>query len=87
MASEREEMAALRQRVRELENPLRSLTSRETELLQGLLEGLSNREISERLHLSLPTVKGYVTRLGRKLGAKGRYEIARVARELGFGGP
>ena len=43
-----------------------SLTERETEVLTGLGEGLSNARIAARLHLSEATVKGYVgSRPGR----------------------
>jgi DNA-binding NarL/FixJ family response regulator len=86
-ATDREQNAALRRRVKELESPLRTLTPREKEVLQGLVDGLSNAEIAARCHLSVSSVKGYVRRILRKLEVTERGEAVRVARELGFGGP
>jgi DNA-binding NarL/FixJ family response regulator len=81
-ASDRAENSALRQRVKELENPLRPLKPREMEVLQGLVDGLSNAEIARRCHLSMSSVKGYVTGIFQKLGVTGRREAVRVAREF-----
>ncbi|HEY2441625.1 MAG TPA: response regulator transcription factor, partial [Streptosporangiaceae bacterium] len=46
----------------------RALTERETEVLAGLGEGLSNAQIAARLYLSEATIKGYVSRMLDKLG-------------------
>ena len=51
---------------------LEALTPRELEVLIGLSEGLSNKEIMEKLHLSEGTVKLHLTNLRNKLGAADR---------------
>jgi len=48
------------------------LSPRELEVLQLIAQGLSNREISERLFLALDTVKGHNRRIFEKLGVKNR---------------
>jgi DNA-binding CsgD family transcriptional regulator len=48
------------------------LTARELQIAQQLVAGRSNREIAVELHLSPETVKGYVARVLRKLGAANR---------------
>ncbi|MCH1924357.1 response regulator [Shewanella sp. C32] len=52
------------------------LTPRELQILQNLAEGLSNRMISEVLHISEGTVKVHVKNLLRKANAKSRTEMA-----------
>ncbi|GAA2089648.1 AAA family ATPase [Brevibacterium salitolerans] len=65
----------------ELDLPARGtqvLTAREREI--ALLAGsLGNREIAERLSLSVRTVENHLARAGRKLGSPGRGELARLA--------
>jgi LuxR family transcriptional regulator, regulator of acetate metabolism len=56
------------------------LTDREREVARLMVNGLSNRDIGEELHLSTDTVKAYVARVLRKLGAANRVEA--VARYL-----
>ena len=58
------------------EDPLAHLSDRERELLSLLGEGLSNRQIAERLYLGERTVKNYVSRLLRKLDLDRRAEAA-----------
>lgn len=60
------------------------LTEREREILQLLAQGLSNREIAQRLFLAEGTVKNYVTRILGKLGVRDRTQAALRARELGL---
>jgi LuxR family maltose regulon positive regulatory protein len=48
------------------------LSERELEVLQLVAQGLTNREISERLFLALDTVKGHNRRIYGKLGVKNR---------------
>lgn len=59
-----------------------AITPREHEILGLLAEGLSNREIGERLFVSENTVKTHASRLLDKLGARRRGEAVRRAREL-----
>jgi DNA-binding NarL/FixJ family response regulator len=60
------------------------LTERESEILKLLAEGLSNREIGQRLSLTEGTVKNYVTSLLQKIGARDRTQAALRGRELGL---
>ncbi|MFD8500050.1 response regulator [Amycolatopsis sp. NPDC059657] len=62
--------------------PLKELTGRERELLDLISEGLTNRQISERLHLAEKTVKNYVSRLLTKLGVQRRAQAAALASRL-----
>ena len=48
------------------------LSIRETEILTGISEGLTAKEMSAQMGLALPTVRTYVGRLFKKLGAKDR---------------
>jgi DNA-binding NarL/FixJ family response regulator len=61
-----------------------SLTERETEVLAGLGEGLSNAQIAARLYLSEATVKGYVSRMLDKLGCANRTQAGLLAHEAGL---
>jgi len=63
-----------------------NLTARETEVLQLLEQGLSNRQIARRLFLSEGTVKGYVHQILRKLNVRDRKEAASLLR-LGRASP
>ena len=47
-------------------------TGREREVLQLLAEGLTNKEIAERLVVSLPTVSTHVASIFNKLGVNSR---------------
>jgi len=60
------------------------LSERELEVLQLVAQGLSNREISERLFLALDTVKGHNRRIYGKLQVQRRTEAVARARELGL---
>ena len=60
------------------------LSERELEVLSLVALGLSNTEISEKLFLSLSTVKGHNLRIFNKLQAKSRTDAVARARELGL---
>ncbi|WP_174315550.1 response regulator, partial [Nocardia gamkensis] len=67
--------AALMQRLRtntQQDGPLAGLTDQERKLLDLLGEGLTNRQIAERMFLAEKTVKNYVSRLLAKLGLERR---------------
>ena len=53
-----------------------ALTDREQEILSLIAEGLTNRQIGERLHLAEKTVKNYVSGLLAKLGFERRTQAA-----------
>jgi len=53
-----------------------SLTGREKEILQLLLKGKSNKEISDLIYVSTETVKTHLHNIYRKLGVKSRLEVA-----------
>ena len=60
------------------------LSQRELEVLRLIAQGLSNREISERLFLAVITVKGHNRNIFRKLQVRRRTEAIACARELGL---
>lgn len=60
------------------------LSERELEVLHLVAQGLSNRQISERLFLALDTVKGHNRRIFGKLQVRRRTEAVARARELGL---
>ena len=62
---------------------LATLTEREREVLALLGSGLSNHEISARLHVSMNTVKTHVSRVLAKTQSTSRAQAAIVARRLG----
>jgi two-component system response regulator DevR len=55
---------------------LANLTAQERKILDLLAEGLTNRQIGERMYLAEKTVKNYVSNLLMKLGMKRRTEAA-----------
>lgn len=59
------------------------LTPREREILSLVAEGLTNREIADRLVISRRTVEWHRARIQASLGVFGRAELTRVAREAG----
>lgn len=62
--------------------PVESLTDREVEILALIDSGLSNKEIAERLSLTVNTVKTHIKSIYGKLGVSGRVQAARRGREL-----
>lgn len=56
----------------QLRNPGEVLTPREAELLSLLIEGLSNKELSQRLFISEATVKTHLAHIYAKLGVETR---------------
>ncbi len=61
--------------------PPRPLTARESDIVQAVARGRTNQEIADELFISLSTVKGHVSGVQAKLGARNRVEIAAWAWE------
>jgi two-component system response regulator DevR len=66
----------------EKSDPLSGLTDQERTLLSLLSEGLTNKQIADRMFLAEKTVKNYVSRLLAKLGMERRTQAAVFATEL-----
>ena len=66
----------------EKQDPLSGLTEQERALLALLSEGLTNKQIADRMFLAEKTVKNYVSRLLAKLGMERRTQAAVFATEL-----
>ena len=58
------------------------ITEREYEVLQGISDGLSNKEIADKLYLSESTIKTHVSNLLLKLNAKRRTQAIQIAKDL-----
>lgn len=70
--------------VNEIELKKLNLSNREYEILQLLAKGHSNADISERLFLSLSTVKSHVSNLFVKMDVKSRTQAMEKAKRLGI---
>ncbi|HUG15373.1 MAG TPA: LuxR C-terminal-related transcriptional regulator [Thermomicrobiales bacterium] len=64
--------------------PIDPLSPRELDVLRLVAQGLSNREIADRLYLALDTVKGHNRVIFSKLQVSRRTEAVARARELGL---
>jgi DNA-binding CsgD family transcriptional regulator len=60
------------------------ITRREVEILELIAQGLSNREIADKLCVSQNTVKTHCSRVFDKLGAKRRTQAVQLGKELGL---
>ena len=54
----------------------RDLTDREVEILRQVVDGRNNREISEKLNVSVDTIKLHVSNIYTKLSVKDRVQAA-----------
>jgi two-component system response regulator DevR len=72
----------VRSRAGEAPIELRALTDHERRILELIAEGLTNRQISERMFLAEKTVKNYVSNVLAKLGLERRTQAAVLASKL-----
>ncbi len=63
-----------REQPREARSGIERLTPRELQVLQALAEGLSNKEIAERLHVSVDTERTHMMNILTKLGVHSRLQ-------------
>jgi DNA-binding NarL/FixJ family response regulator len=73
-----------RERVRREQPLTEPLSPREMKVLALLAEGLSNREIADRLYIAHGTVKNHVSNILSKLNARDRTQAVLQAQELGL---
>jgi DNA-binding NarL/FixJ family response regulator len=66
------------------ERPWPSLAPREREVVRGVTLGYTNREIADRLDLSIKSVECYRARVMQKLGLSSRAELVRYAFQTGL---
>lgn len=64
-----------------LRNPL---TLREREVLREAALGIPGVDLAARLHLSVGTVRNYMSAILRKTGARNRLEAVRIAEDAGW---
>jgi two-component system response regulator DevR len=64
------------------DDELKGLTKQERRILELIAEGLTNRQIAERMYLAEKTVKNYVSNLLAKLGMSRRTEVAAYGARL-----
>ena len=60
------------------------ITKRELEILELMAQGMSNREIAEKLFVSENTVKTHSSHLFDKLSAKRRTQAVQIGKEMGL---
>jgi DNA-binding CsgD family transcriptional regulator len=60
------------------------ITKRELEILELIAQGMSNREIADKLFVSENTVKTHSSRLFDKLSAKRRTQAVQIGKEMGI---
>ncbi len=63
-----------REESREARKAVESLTRRELEVLRALAEGLSNKEIAQKMHVSVETERTHMMNIMSKLGAHSRLQ-------------
>jgi DNA-binding NarL/FixJ family response regulator len=59
----------------------RPLTTRQSEVLRGILDGLANKEIAWKLNASESSIKAVIQELFRKAGVRTRSQLVRIAIE------
>ncbi|MFZ2511480.1 MAG: response regulator transcription factor [Gordonia sp. (in: high G+C Gram-positive bacteria)] len=75
-------LARLRDDKKEKTDPLAELTGQEREVFRLIGEGLTNRQIAERMFLAEKTIKNYVSHILAKLDMQRRTQVAVMATKL-----
>ncbi len=73
-----------REEEREARESIQQLTRREMQVLEALAEGLTNREIAERLHMSVDTERTHMMNILSKLGVHSRLQALLFAARYGL---
>jgi DNA-binding NarL/FixJ family response regulator len=73
-----------REELREARASIEQLTRREMQVLNALAEGLTNREIAERLHMSVDTERTHMMNILSKLGVHSRLQALLFAARYGL---
>jgi len=63
---------------------LEDLSARELDVLMAMSDGLSNPEISQRLHISINTVKTHLKKIYEKIQVKNRTQALVKAQTMGL---
>lgn len=80
-----EEVRAFLPSARSADTVFKTLTPRETELVEFIAQGLDNAQIAARLSLSEKTVRNHITSIFTKLEVENRSQAIVRSREAGFG--
>ena len=73
-----------REELREARASIEQLTRREMQVLEALAEGLTNREIAERLHMSVDTERTHMMNILSKFGVHSRLQALLFAARYGL---
>lgn len=66
----------------ELDNRRLSFTEREKDIIKYLVDGLTNRELSDQLHLTEGTIKNYLTGIYGKIGTSDRVKATLILQKM-----
>jgi len=75
------QVQATRRAQREQQQRLDSLTERERNVMRLVVEGLPNKLVADRLHISVRTVEVHRARVFDKMGVKSAVELANALRQ------
>lgn len=78
------ELSKIEKGQKQKEDLIEELSVREKEILSLIAKGFSNKEIADKLFLSVGTVKNYVTNILQKLEVKDRTQAVLKAKDLGL---
>jgi FixJ family two-component response regulator len=76
-----------RRKIEEIRKRLATLTSREREVLEGVVDGKLNKQIGGDLGITEKTVKVHRSRVMEKMGAESLAELVHLMDRIGFRGP